>query len=751
MALTPADSSNKTADKGDATRVLSGRYRLYRAFAIGGMGEVRLGEIVGARGFHRVVAVKCVRPDFATDPAFAAMLHDEANIVSRIRHANVVPVLDLLEEDEHLYLVMEYVHGEPLSRLVLESNKRGEMVPAHVAIKLVVDMLEGLHAAHDARSITGELLNVVHRDISPQNLLVGVDGVGRVLDFGIAKAVGRSRRSREGELKGKMAYMAPEQLRGKNATKESDIYAAAIVLWELLAGRRYHAGLDQKQIVQRTLNEPPISLTAIRPDLSSALDALITQGLAKDPARRFGSAQAMANALRGVAKLATPNEVGRLVSALAKETLDTRAKMVDEIDRRHTKAPPPPMTLEEALSADAVAELLEGLGSPRAPTPDVPLLDFMTNEPSETERPSLRPPPLTDDAQTELGAALEAEVAAKAAPTIAGVPLPAELLARPGLRPKPVSAPPRPTPSTVPLFGGAGGTGVAASVPASSAPNAPLSIPLSAPTSAPMSSPSSVVTSAAKGPAVNGSYKGVMRPSAPATTPAPAPVHVVEPEGDGSRTAPLSPRDPEVARMRAMLEGPMARMQSSPSLPPSAPRAPLPSSPHDPSSAPRGPLSSHPGLLGSPSRPQMGSAPQIGSSPQIAPLAARGSIPPTDVPSLLIPQRAVHEAAMAAHAANGHGVIGVRGAPITLNDAGAPLTIQRVGLIGAPTPMWDGPAPSDAAVAAANRNAAWGVEPPKPPPDSDATTATRLLSMAAAIVLFLLAAAGAVAVCFELK
>ena len=214
-----------------------GRYALYDAIASGGMATVHLGRLLGPVGFSRTVAIKRSHPEIATDPEFVSMFLDEARLAARIRHPNVVSTLDVVALEGELFFVMDYVQGESLSRLMRASKLLEQKIPPAIACTILAGVLHGLHAAHEAKSERGEPLNIVHRDVSPQNILVGVDGIARVLDFGVAKAVGRIATTREGQIKGKLAYMAPEQLSGDNS-RQSDIYAAAVVLWEVLTGER---------------------------------------------------------------------------------------------------------------------------------------------------------------------------------------------------------------------------------------------------------------------------------------------------------------------------------------------------------------------------------------------------------------------------------------------------------------------------------------------------------------------------------
>jgi serine/threonine protein kinase len=186
---------------------------------------------------------------------------------------------------------MEYVRGEALSRLLRVNVTRGTRVPLVIASALAVGALYGLHAAHEAKSDRGRPLDIVHRDFSSQNILVGVDGMARVIDFGVAKAAGRLQTTREGAIKGKMAYMAPEQLAAGDVTRQADVYALAVVLWEMLAGKRlFHADSDVATFgkVMAGATEPP---SRHAPSLPADLDALVMKGLAVDPSRRFVSAR----------------------------------------------------------------------------------------------------------------------------------------------------------------------------------------------------------------------------------------------------------------------------------------------------------------------------------------------------------------------------------------------------------------------------------------------------------------------------
>jgi len=218
-----------------------GRYAVYGEIAAGGMATVHYGRLLGQVGFSRTVAVKRLHPQFAKDPDFVAMLLDEARLAGRISHPNVASVLDVVAEDGELCLVMDYLQGESLARLNAAARARGVVIPPRIACAILCGVLRGLHAAHEACSEQGEPLGIVHRDCSPQNVLVDLDGAVHVIDFGVAKALGRRSHTREGQLKGKLAYMAPEQLGGQ-VSRQTDVFAAATVLWETLTGESLFMG-----------------------------------------------------------------------------------------------------------------------------------------------------------------------------------------------------------------------------------------------------------------------------------------------------------------------------------------------------------------------------------------------------------------------------------------------------------------------------------------------------------------------------
>lgn len=339
-----------------------GRYALFDEIASGGMAAVHYARLMGSVGFTRTVAIKRLHPQLACDPEFVDMFLDEARLAARIRHPNVVPTLDIVSEGDELFLVMEYVLGETLSKLHKAAKKRGEVFEPSVSVALAVNLLDGLHAAHEARSETGEPLEIVHRDVSPQNLIVGADGVARVLDFGVAKAAGRIQVTRDGALKGKLAYMAPEQLERGGFDRRVDIFAAGVVLWELLTGRRLFDGGSDAVVFGQVLGldvQPP---SHVRAGVPAALDEVVMRSLARSPDDRFSTAHEMATELERALPGARPREVAALVQRLAGDALDKRAEVLGRIESY--VSPPVSMPGQRGLAFDPFDEAPTALLAP---------------------------------------------------------------------------------------------------------------------------------------------------------------------------------------------------------------------------------------------------------------------------------------------------------------------------------------------------------------------------------------------------
>ncbi len=312
-----------------------GRYELLLELASGGMGAVYVGRQRGAAGFERVVAIKRMHPHLTSDHGLVAAFHEEARIASMIHHPNVVNVVDVYEEaGEHL-LVMEYIDGVALATLIAESRRAGRKMPRPVALRIALDTLAGLHAAHELANIDGRPLEVVHRDVSPQNILVALDGTVRITDFGIARALERAVHTATGELKGKIRYMAPEQALGQPVDRRTDVFAMGIVLWELLAGERYFRGETDIEILRAVAEGQHRALSSIDPTTPAPLESILGRALDLNRENRFPSAAAFAYALESWAwearEPATGADVAEWVRLLAGDRIAQRRRELSDV------------------------------------------------------------------------------------------------------------------------------------------------------------------------------------------------------------------------------------------------------------------------------------------------------------------------------------------------------------------------------------------------------------------------------------
>ncbi|HEY4104561.1 MAG TPA: serine/threonine-protein kinase [Polyangiaceae bacterium] len=308
-----------------------GRYALFDQIAQGGMATVHLGRLVGPIGFSKIVAIKQMHESAARNPDFVAMFLDEARLSGRVQHPNVVATFDVIASGGEAFLVMEYVHGESLSALLRATRARGERLAPAFAVHIMCDVLAGLHAAHEATDEHGDPLKLIHRDVSPQNIMVGVDGVARVLDFGIAKAAGRLQETQTGQLKGKLGYMAPEQLLGRPLDRRVDIFAAGICLWEAISGRKMFDADNSGQLMYQVLETDIPALSAIA-DVSPALSRAAESAISRDPNERFATARDFAREIEQSTELVSPRQIGDWVTSLSGEALSRRFERLRAIE-----------------------------------------------------------------------------------------------------------------------------------------------------------------------------------------------------------------------------------------------------------------------------------------------------------------------------------------------------------------------------------------------------------------------------------
>ena len=411
------------------SRRVIGRYTIYDAIATGGMATIYLGRMSGPVGFTKTVAVKSLHSQFAHDPEFVAMFLDEARLAARIHHPNVVQTLDGVSTDGELFLVMEYVRGETLSKLIRAALGTGTRIPPRIVVALISGVLQGLHAAHEAVDETGRALALVHRDVSPQNVLVGLDGTARVLDFGVAKAENKISSTREGQLKGKLLYMSPEQLEGDDVDRRTDVYATAILLFETLTGKRMFSGKSEGAQIAKITRGEIVLPSAIDPALAP-FDAIVKKGAALEASDRFGNAREMATLLEKIVIPASAAEVSVWVEQTAGATLEARAKRVAEIESSSHVQPSRPNAkkrptwpfvvlalLSIAVLAAAGIALSTGVGKPQV----VPTAAAVVQDPPPTtgaKPPATTPEQKPDPAPTQSAVASNAaHGAAKPSPS----------------------------------------------------------------------------------------------------------------------------------------------------------------------------------------------------------------------------------------------------------------------------------------------------------------------------------------------
>ncbi|MEZ4220985.1 MAG: serine/threonine-protein kinase [Polyangiaceae bacterium] len=318
--LDPEESSS-------VREVGSGHYRILSRIASGGMASVYLGHRVGVEGFSRTVAIKKLHPAYAEDPEFVDMLLDEARIAARIRHPNVVATLDVERSGRDVALIMEYVEGAPLSHLMRSAAQMQCLPSPAIATGIIVQVLQGLHAAHEACGEDGLPMQIVHRDVSPQNIMLGTEGIVRVVDFGIAKAASRVSSTRGGQVKGKLRYLSPEQVSGQPVDRRSDLFSTAIVLWECLTGRRLFDGQSPGEIMARILADD-VPSPARFAKVSSELGRVVLRALSYAADERFVTARDMARALALAEPPASTIEIGAWVERVSGQVLKERAQGV---------------------------------------------------------------------------------------------------------------------------------------------------------------------------------------------------------------------------------------------------------------------------------------------------------------------------------------------------------------------------------------------------------------------------------------
>ena len=411
-----------------------GRYELVKRLAVGGMAELYLASASGPKGFKRRLVLKKILPQLADDPSFVEMFLGEARIAGRLDHPNIAQVYEVGEADGSYFIAMEHVDGPNLRTLAARARQAGQPLSPYLVAKIVSLACEGLGYAHEfCDPETGEALNIVHRDISPDNIIISRSGSVKVVDFGIAKAASQSHHTQTGVLKGKPAYMAPEQMARQRVDHRADIYALGVVLYELLSGARPHEARDDIELIRAVLlQEPMVPLSRRCPDLPGPLAAIVERALAREPDARYGSCRELQEDLeRFLHGAADP--IG--ARDIAKRLTDVQAEPTWE----------------------TVPVLPAAPATPIGPLPEAPLAPTAVARPMAT--PFSQAPAARPVAEAPLAPARVARKKVLAAATAVAVAF-VLLLAKVGTAPQPVSLvdrplqvvapPPEPSPSKEP-------------------------------------------------------------------------------------------------------------------------------------------------------------------------------------------------------------------------------------------------------------------------------------------------------------
>ncbi|HSI03141.1 MAG TPA: protein kinase [Myxococcota bacterium] len=343
-----------------------GKYQLARRIAVGGMGEIFYAKAGGIEGFEREVAIKKMLPHLAADRAFIDMMVKEAKLTVLLNHPNIVQVYDLAREGSDYYIAMEFVPGTNVGHLLEVCYNNGVRLPVDVAVFITMQVLKGLAYAHDLRDAGGEPMHILHLDITPQNILVTPDAWVKITDFGIAKARNEISTTSPGMIKGKLGYIAPEQLSGRAPDQRVDIFCAGILLWESLAARRLFKGVDEVDTFRLIAEARIPPLGAIRNDVSPGIEKTLHKGLAREPDARYAKADDFYNGLVQAIYPRTVDELGRA----ARTYFHEHPEFFDEAVKASERAPTPVDARDSAIPDDQLQPIGDFLERPRgAPAP----------------------------------------------------------------------------------------------------------------------------------------------------------------------------------------------------------------------------------------------------------------------------------------------------------------------------------------------------------------------------------------------
>ena len=372
-----------------------GRYELMYLLGQGGMGEVHLARLTGAAGFEKLCIVKTILPQMMTDPQFVDRFHHEAKVLTHLTHSNIAQVYDMGDVDQTLYMAIEYVAGVDLSRVEDRVKGMHAVVPVAIAVLIGQQITEALGYAHRKVGADGASLGIVHRDVSPQNVMVSYEGEVKVIDFGLAKSSARSKHTMPSTVLGKLGYMSPEQAKGEMVDYRSDIYSAGILIWELLAGRSLFLGGTVGEMVAQMAFPKPVSLREIRPEVSETLDRVVMRALAADPASRYTRADDFSRALNELLVRenlsVSSEEVGNYVRSMCPEEFAAERHLQSKLSAERKKGSSPKVASRPAeFAGTSIRESgQDDGGSNGAYRMDGTML--RTPSPSEREQPMTGP------------------------------------------------------------------------------------------------------------------------------------------------------------------------------------------------------------------------------------------------------------------------------------------------------------------------------------------------------------------------
>ena len=370
-----------------------GRYQLLHRIAFGGMAEIWLARHDGAQGFEKLVVLKRILPNLAASNDFLVMFFDEARLAAKLSHPNICQIYDLGSALGSYYIAMEYVHGENLRAVTRRSLERTEAgLPPPLAARIVSEACQGLHYAHSRTDLSGAPLDVVHRDVSPQNILVGYDGQVKIVDFGIAKAASQLHETEAGVIKGKYAYMSPEQCTGRPLDRRSDLFSLGVVLWEVLTGRRLFLRKNELKTMTAVCDEPAPPPSAVRAGIPGDLDRIVLKAMAKSPDARYQTGEEMHRDLEFFLRAQPDLVTASTIAARMESLFDDRLATWRKVFARSAGAPDEgtlgqhPELFEVGTPSQDLLQPTTPPGSETrsVPGPPAPRLEILPEEPSTT-------------------------------------------------------------------------------------------------------------------------------------------------------------------------------------------------------------------------------------------------------------------------------------------------------------------------------------------------------------------------------